>query len=331
MRQFFVFLSIFLLLLLAFDRAVSRVLNRAYAAMRGGQNGGQLNAYLAQPRPPEILIMGNSRVYHNISPDSFRRPAANLAHNGTGQVFHTGVLHVLRQAPQKLPAALVLHIDLDEYAQPPKPEEITRLNFYYGRNPYVTAQMNALSWSERVKNVSALYRHNGRVFSLAKAWLRPVTSDFGYKPIAPSQRDSLNTLYSGQRRLAQPRLLNRAPLRALREFVAVCKAAGVPLVCFSSPYYQRPPYLAETSALVDSLLRAEHVAYLNYGLHPVAELQRSTRYWRDDTHLNARGVPLQSQALAQQVAALLPGSPNKRAHATTAPGRQKNQRLIAVK
>ena len=254
---------------------------------------------------PQLVILGNSRVYHNIDPDSFHVGAINLAHNGTGQYFQTGLLHVLRQA-RKLPPALVLHIDLDEYAAPPKTEEIRQLNFYYHHNNYVTKHIDAISWAERVKNLSALYRHNGRIFSLLKAVLRPTTTpDYGFKPVAPSSRDSINTLYSVQHRWAQPRLHNREPLRALQEFVKLCRVEKVKLVCFTSPYYQPPPYLQETSALVDSLLRAEHVAYINYGLHPIATLQHSTRYWRDDNHLNALGVPLQSQRLAQQVADLL--------------------------
>jgi hypothetical protein len=305
MRHFFGFLSLFMLVLLVVDRAGSWGLNQVYLSMRGGQNGGQIVDYLARPQAPELLIMGNSRVYHNIDPDSFHRGAVNLAHNGTGQVFHTGVLRVLQQE-QKLPAALVLHIDLDEYVQAAKPDEIRLLNFFYQRNSYVTEQINALGWPEQLKNFSALYRHNGRVFSVAKAWLRPeLTSDYGFKPIAPSLRDSINTLYSAQRLQARSQQLNRAPLAKLKEFVAVCKAEGLPLVCFTSPYYLRPPHLNRTSGLVDSLLRAEHVAYLNYGLHPVAELQRSTRYWRDDTHLNALGIPLLSQDLTRQVNGLL--------------------------
>ena len=305
MRPILLFISSFLILLLAVDRGGSWALRQAYLSMRGGQSGGQITAYLARPTVPRVLIVGNSRVSLNINPDSFHVGAANLAHNGTGQVFSTGLLHVLQQQ-HKLPPALVLHVDLDEYAQPARPEEINQLSFYYRDNAYVAAQMDALGWTEQLKNSSALYVYNARVFSLTKAWLRPgVSTDFGFQPVAASAHDSLSALYSGQRLRARPHQLNRAPLRALQEFVAVCRAEGVQLICFTATYHEPPPYVAQTSAVVDSLLRAAAVPYLNYGLHPVARLQGSTRYWHDVTHLNATGVPLQSQALAQQVAALL--------------------------
>ena len=304
MRQFLAFISLFVLGLLATDRGGGWLLGRAYLAMRGGQSGGQITAYLARPQVPPVLIVGNSRVSLNIDPDSFPPGTANLAHYGTGQVFATGLLHVLAQQ-HKLPPTVVLHVDLDEYVRPPKDDEITQLSFYYRRNPYVTAQVNALGWVQHLKSTSGLYGYNARLFSLAKAWLRPrASTDFGFQPVPPSPRDSLSTLYSGRRLRTVPAHLNRRPLRALREFVAVCRAQGVQLICFTATYHEQPAYVARTSALVDSLLRAEHVPYLNYGLHPVAPLQASTRYWHDATHLNTTGVPLLSQALAGQVAAL---------------------------
>jgi hypothetical protein len=309
MRQFAFFLALFLALLLVVDRTGSRALKHVYHSMRGGQSGGQITAYLARPRPPALLVLGNSRVSLNIDPASFHPAAANLAHYGTGQAFGTGLLHVLQQQ-HMLPATILLHIDLDEYAQPAKPDEINQLGFYYHQNAYVAAQIDALGWAERVKNTSALYSYNARLFSLAKAWLRPNTSaDFGFQPEAPSPHDSLATLYSGQQLRARPLVINRVPLSALREFVAVCRAERVQLICFTATYHEQPPYVARTSALVDSLLRAEHVPYLNYGLHPLARLQASTRYWHDVTHLNATGVPLQSQALARQVTRLRAAHP----------------------
>jgi hypothetical protein len=304
MRQFVLFIGLFVGLLLAVDRGGSWALKRVYLSMRGGQSGGQISAYLARPQLPAVLIMGNSRVALNIDPDSFGPAALNLAHYGEGQVFSTGLLHVLRQQ-HKLPPTLLLHIDLDEYAQPPKPEEINDLSFYYGQNAYVTSQINALGWTERLKNLSRLYCYNARAFSLARAWLRPHQStDFGFQPVAPSPSDSLTTWFSGRRLRTPPPVLNRLPLKALQEFVAVCRAEQVQLICFTATYHEQPAYVPQASALVDSVLRAAHVPYLNYGLHPLAPLQASTRYWHDATHLNTRGVPLHSQDLARQVAGL---------------------------
>lgn len=304
MRKFILFIGLFMLLLLATDRGSSWVLKKAYLSMRGGQSGGQITTYLARSRVPPVLIMGNSRVALNIDPASFPAGSANLAHYGTGQVFATGLLHILQQA-HKLPPTLVLHLDLDEYAQPARPEEISQLSFYYRDNPYVAAQINALGWAERLKNQSALYCYNSRILSLAKAWLRPGTStDFGFEPVPPDPQDSLRTVYSSQRLNVQAGRFNRAPLEALRKFVAVCRAEHVQLVCFTATYYRSPPYAARAAAAVDSVLRAGGVPYLNYDLHPVPGLQGSTRYWHDVTHLNTLGVPLQSQALAQQVAEL---------------------------
>lgn len=202
------FLALFigLFVLLATDRGGGWALRRAYLSMRGGQ----ITAYLARPHRPPVLIVGNARVALNIDPARFPAGSANLAHHGTGQVFGTGLLHVL-QAAHKLPPTLLLHLDPDEYAQPARPEEINQLNFYYRTKPYVAAQINALGWAGRLKNQSALYGHNARVFGLAQAWRRPGTApDFGFpapavRPPRQPEHPVCEPAAGGPAGLAQPR------------------------------------------------------------------------------------------------------------------------------
>ncbi|WP_035566200.1 hypothetical protein [Hymenobacter sp. IS2118] len=319
MRPFFLFLALFSGCLLVVDGVGGRVLNHWWSSARGGQNGGQISGYLARPAPPAVLLMGNSRVGCNVDPASFGPGALTIAHNGSGQALSTGLVSVMQQA-QKLPAVVVLHIDLEEYAQESDTGQLQLLSYFYGQNDYVTRHLNAQGWAERVKLHSALYRHNGRLLTLAKNWLLPGTAtDYGFQPLAPSHRDSLNTLYSSQQLQQRPAKLNRAPLQELQAFVSLCEPARVNLICFTSPYYRTPPRLARAAALVDSLLRKHEVPYLNYGQRAMPALQGSAYLWRDVGHLNSNGIPLFSSVLVRQVHEQLKPAGGRAAHRIQGP------------
>jgi hypothetical protein len=247
--------------------------------------------------------MGDSRVVYNINPDSLGPKTFSLAHDGTTQIFHTGLLGVLRDK-QKLPQTILLHVDIDEFLRPSHPEDIQVLKYYYGQVPQVTAYTNEWEWLSPLKFGFALYKYNGTVASLAKQYMRrnqggPPTQ--GYNAEEPTPQDSLRTLYGLEKLNNEPSYLNRAHLRYLRDFIAICKKEKVELVCFTTTYFQQPRHLAATSALVDSLLQVESIPYINYARHPIAELSNNVRYWHDATHLNLRGIPLHSQDLARRL------------------------------
>lgn len=287
------------------DRGAAWVLDHMYAQIRAGQRGGLLNTYL-ELSPRSVVLMGDSRVFYNINPDSLGTSAFSLAHDGTTQIFQTGLLGVLREK-NKLPKRILLHVDMEEYLRPSQPEDIQYLKYYYGQVPEVTAYTNEWAWLSPLKFSFALYRHNGNLASLAKNYVirrkeRPLNQ--GYGPEEPSPQDSLRTQYALAKLNAEPPYLNREHLRYLRDFIAICKQENIDLTCFTATYYRHPRHLASTSALVDSLLQAESIPYINYVRQPIPQLSNNLRYWYDATHLNTRGVPLHSQDLARRFSAL---------------------------
>ncbi|MBC6608915.1 hypothetical protein H8B13_18990 [Hymenobacter sp. BT188] len=303
MKNFTIFFLLFMGGLFSLDRGGAWLLDNLYERVRSGQRGGLVNTYL-DLTPPPIVLMGDSRLVSNICPDSLGPGTFSLGHHGTTQIFHTALLSVLRQK-QKLPRTILLHVDLDEYLRPSYPEDIQYLKYYYGQDPLVTAYTNEWTWLAPLKFSFALYRHNSNVASLAKNYVSSnpdAPLNQGYEPETPSPQDSVRTLYALEKLNAEPPYLNRAHLRYLREFIAICKQEQMELICFTATYYQQPRHLAATSALVDSVLRAESIPYINYAQQPITELSNNLRYWHDATHLNARGIPLHSQDLARRVA-----------------------------
>ena len=291
--------------LLVLDRTGAWVLDRVHEHTRAGQKGGRVITYLALPAPPPVLLMGNSCMGCNVNPDSLHLEAYSLTHDGTRQIFQTGLLSLLAQRGQ-LPRAIVLSIDLREYMAPSYREDITNLKYYYGQAPYITQYHQELSRWEPLKFWFSLYRHNNRLFGLANNWRWvPPPLNQGFEPTGPTAADSARAAYSAARLAREVGPLNRGALRYLQDFVRLCQSRRVRLVCVTAPYYRAPPWLPAASAVVDSLLRTASVPYLNMALHPVVRLDGQHRYWHDEVHLNTRGVPWLSQALARQLGGLL--------------------------
>lgn len=305
MKKFGCFFLLFLGGLFLLDRGAAWMLNHMYTQIRAGQRGGLLNTYLELP-PRSLVLMGDSRVVYNINPDSLAPDAFSLAHDGTTQIFQTGLLGVLR-AKQKLPKTILLHVDLEEFLRPSHPEDIQYLKYYYGMVPEVTAYTNDWAWLSPLKFSFALYRYNGNLASLAKNYVNRHKEDGinqGYIVEEPSPQDSARTLYALEKLNSEPPYLNRAHLRYLLNFISICKQENIELICFTATYYQRPRHLTATTTLIDSVLQAQAIPYINYARQPIAELSNNIHYWYDATHLNARGIPLQSSDLARRLAAI---------------------------
>ncbi|RAK62733.1 hypothetical protein [Hymenobacter edaphi] len=307
MKRFALFFALFAGLLLLIDRGGAHLLDHVYARTYVGQKGGILNHYFARPAPPALVLMGNSRASLDVNPDSLPVEAFSLAHPGTSQIFQSGLLSLLAERG-RLPQTILLHIDLDEYIRPSFPADIRNLRHYYGQAPLVTQYSQELSRWEPLKHGLALYRHNGRLFGLAKNHYlqrQGAAPSQGFDPYPPTAQDSINTLYSTRYLAAEQYRLNRGHLRYLHDFVTLCRQQQVRLICFTTPYYRVPPHVRESAGVVDSLLRRAGVPYLNYAATAAPPALTAMRYWRDATHLNSRGIPHYSQLLARELQPLL--------------------------
>ena len=68
--------------LIIIDRGLSTVLDQIYRGCLYGNTGGKINYFLAKEPASDLLIMGSSRSYRQIDPDSFSVNTFNLSHNG---------------------------------------------------------------------------------------------------------------------------------------------------------------------------------------------------------------------------------------------------------
>lgn len=300
MQRFLLFISLLISLLFGADFLLSKVFDTIYQQVQTGQTGGEINRFLSLHTMPAVLLMGNSRARYQVNPDSFALPTYSLCHAGMGQVFQTGLLHVLAQE-NKMPSSILLHVDLSEYVSSDDLEDIGNLRYYYRKNPYITKEINDISRFERVKYLFNFYRYNGRTISTIKNLIQSkhgIVYGNGYQPLAPFPNDSTTFIERPIGNFAiQPRF-HYQNLGYLKDFIAECKRKNVKLLCFTSPYFSLRSFVGIAAQPIDSLLKSESIPYFNAAVHPLPVLEHHALFWHDIDHLNQLGAGYFSYQLA---------------------------------
>jgi hypothetical protein len=332
MKRFFSYLGVALITLFAADRLLALAYDFLYNRMLIGQTGGKLNRYLTLPQQPSLVVMGNSRAYYQVIPDSFSVPTYNLCHAGMSQIFQTGLLSVI-SSHNRLPRTILLHLDPSEYTTGgEQPDDIKNLKHYYNRDTSVTRYINQLGmirpmvflgpWlglppemgafsAEKYKYVFDSYRYNGRVINLVKNAIEttriPVSKlGNGYEMIVPTERDSINTIYSARHEKPNPAVFfHPERLRHLRQFLAMCRAKNVRVIGFTSPLYKAVSHDVITCNKFRAFMQSQGLSYIDYVNQPLVSVQGKPKLWKDARHLNHLGAQLESQDLARKVNHLL--------------------------
>lgn len=315
MKRFALYFLLFAAILVVADRVLARVCDYLYSRTLTGQTGGKLNHYLSLEPRPTLVVMGNSRAYYQVIPDSFGVPTYNLCHAGMSQVFQTGLLDVLAQQ-ERLPKAVLLHLDPYDYTSATEAiTDIQNLKYYFRTNPTVARYTREISVYEPYKYWLDLYRYNGRIISLAKNYLqtRRTPADRlgnGYDRIAPTPLDSLNTIYSARKDPQEAKVrFHYDRLRHLDAFLEICRRRNVRVVAFTSPVFEPAASVSRACQTLDSVLNARQVPYIDYVNQPLPLLQRRLTYWKDNRHLNELGAKVQSHDLARRVQPWLGAAP----------------------
>lgn len=242
----------------------------------------------------QIVIVGSSRAAHHydsrIIADSTSKTAYNVGRDGC--FFSHNCCLINSILDRYTPEVLVWEFS-PEYLYEDR-GQITSLYPYYSKNSYVTNLINEdVSWSEKVKLYSNIYRYNSLLirilsrFSLSQAAF--LDSNCGFEPLSPKEHlvpleltekkssDSDDKSYDNE---SYKRNVSR-----LSYIINRAKTMGVKLILVTSPIYAIC-HDSDELELLKSLCSSENILYLdNRGLY----LDNPT-YFNDQTHMNSIGA-----------------------------------------
>jgi hypothetical protein len=306
------FLLVLLLVVVALDRLLGLGLDYIYQHNRVGEAGGKVNSYLNLPEPPYVAIYGTSRVKYQIIPDSIPVTSFNLAHKGMSLPFQAGLLSVVAQQ-KKLSKTVILLADPSEFQINPfnteKPLDAQFLRYYYGHNEHVTSYINEISRFEGVKYLLDLYRYNGTTFNVISHFMQSRSGKkltTGWEEMPATVQDSIITLKHKiiSQKLPWGKELNKANIKYLNDFVAICKANNVNLVCITTPYfYDTSETFATGRKYLDAYFKRENIPYINYLGIQLPGLE-NPKMWHDSHHPNSEAGRIITQDLVKRLKAM---------------------------
>ena len=308
-KKILLVIAAFLLGTLILDRVLNLVLESFYEQCLVGQTGGKINYYLKKVKQPDVLIMGDSRAYYMLNPDSFKiKTGFNISHAGMDQCFQNGLLSILIRQ-KKMPAHVLLHIEPDFFMTSSQDKIISKgiqqLKFYYGTDPVVTEFLNELGPFESLKYQFKSYRFNGRVINTALNYfstkVNPEATGNGFIPRPVTKLDSLHTEFTARNYPDGPMYFNASATRYLLQFIRIAKENNIQVECFTSPvYYKRNiDFYKPACEYLDSLFSANQIKYIDYGrTYPSDARIRDPQFWEDSEHLNGAGAAIFSRQVA---------------------------------
>jgi hypothetical protein len=312
MKRIALYFLILIASLLLLDRGIAFCCDYLYKQVKTGQSGGKINYYLSLPQQPELLIMGDSRSFRHTNPDDFPITSYNISHAGMDQSFQTSLLHVL-VSQKKIPAYILLQIEPFNYIKARKTPYLfsnspQQLKYYYDKDTLVKKYIDQISAFESWKYFFESYRYNARLLTLLKNLYQTSTSKTygnGFEPLDPSNRDSINTIYSSNRKTDTAQLeIDYLQIGYLTKFIEICRNNNIRLICFSSSLFRPVKDDLKYSKQVGSYLSSLHVPYINY-IEEHNTLLDNPWYWHDMYHMNEKGAKIESAFLSKEVMRLI--------------------------
>lgn len=299
---------LFLLLAAALDQTLGALLGVLYERALTGEVAGVLNNALRQDA--ELLVIGSSRARHHVDPDVLGARLHLHGYNAgaNGQDFLYSLMFLDLWRPRH-PAPKLIVMTLDPTTLLHREDEVqgTNVASYYRDQSQIVREFQDLRGPlERWKQLSALYRLNGKILPVLKNALledQPIGNGFvGLPGQLQSAPVTPTDLQKERAEAVEPPW--DLKMRYLNQLILHCRAEGTRLVLVHPPRLQPDLSSAELwHAHIQKLLSPwPEVRFLDYTTPP---LQRSLvsdpALFADPAHLNRAGAQIFSQLLADDL------------------------------
>ncbi|WP_420316473.1 hypothetical protein [Ekhidna sp.] len=298
------YIIILIVSIIVVDNVFSMLFSRIYSDTFSGQSGGKINYFISQKNHVSLLALGDSRCAHHVIPKRLSENGYNLSHNGLSLIFHAGLADFIINNSSVQIDTLLIHIGKEEpFNSSNNLDDIRFLKQYYGANEWITHTTDSLFTFDKMKHFFASYKWNGIVLSTVKNWIQSdLPPKNGYKPIPPSQRDSINVYWSIQNatdRQDSMQEFDESFIKLIDHLKRLCNEKEIVLVCFSSPSY--PVLLDDPSNdLLKIFFSKLDIFYVDFEKGNLDEIGL-VWLWKDMHHLNSLGAEVYSKKLHESL------------------------------
>lgn len=312
MKKYTQWLLAFVIIIFVLDKLIYFSINYFYSRSLVGQDGGDINKYLQDKTPPQLVIMGSSTARFQVNPDSFPVRSCNLAHAMTSDRFQLGLL-LLMIKNNKAPKNILLSLWPRDYLvfgrSDQRMEDILFLKYYYNESDFIKKEVNSLSFFEPIKFAFSSYRFNGNVTNTLKYYYltrQQSNTSYYFKYQASNANDSINIENAKKIRNNKWGKIN-LPLSGfqtnyLSGFIDTCAKYNINLMCFYMPMLNEDTILIQQGVkYMDQVIYDKKIPILRFTKDNAAVLFNNPGYWIDGEHMNEKGGKIESAMLASFV------------------------------
>lgn len=288
MKKFVEKILIIVLLIIGIDMLAGFVGGKVVMNMPETSAYISKTTYSLLKKKADIIVLGASKAKHGYNPflfeDSLRQDCYNAAEDGCDMMYYDMMLSgfLSRCTPK------IVIIDMAPLSLMNTPG-IQGGKFLYGLSAVVDSFYNEnLSWGERMKLKSALYRFNGFYGQMASNVLSKNLPNKGYTPI---------TGFYKERKIKKDTVFtpNKKEIEYMDDVVAKCKRRKVRLIMCVSPSYHYNPLFDD---YLNGYCKQHNVEFFDLAtdkkfIHP--------SLFKDADHLNAEGSRLFTLELIKRI------------------------------
>ncbi len=258
----------------------------------GGQTYCQ--EYITHKSNEDIIMMGSSRMRHHDNPDiisdSLHMSCYNAGEDGGGIILNYGFYRMLSERYH--PKIIIYDITEFDIYNGNNEKYLGWLRKYYDE-PGIDSIIVSVSSSERIKNISNLYRYNTRCIATAADFFHPVRAyNKGYSRIEGTMNYDVQPLAYHQEEI------DPIKLKYLKRLIEETKRDGVLLLLFASPTYDTKPgnnYLNPVAVIA----KENKVPF--YDCFYCPGISGDKNLFRDRGHMNGKGADIWTTMVADTI------------------------------
>ncbi|HNW60245.1 MAG TPA: SGNH/GDSL hydrolase family protein [bacterium] len=285
-------LALFIVLLIAADFTLGKVIDHFFRKTLYGENWSKENWLLS--RPCEVVCFGSSRTFRHYIPavmqDSLGMTVFNAGANGQ-YVFYAYALEQL-MLERYTPKVIILDLLPNFVTQAESAEEeLGRMSAMapYADHPVVAELLTGGQFNEKIKLRSRLYRYNSRLLSLASNYFNtPGATDNGFVAIGKTRFRALHGFADDLDKNPAP-VYDPRRIAVLKAFIASARARGALVVLAFSPTVQPlSPKVEQILAWYDQFARETNTAFIKITSAAYPQFYDQSLY-SDLIHMNEPG------------------------------------------
>jgi hypothetical protein len=296
MKKFLLYILLFFGIVAVADYGFGVTCDWLQNHAKGGRMKGVRQSALEQTA--DVVVMGSSRAHHHYVCSVITENTGMIAHNagidGNGIVTATGLYEMMaeRYTPKVIIYDVEPAFDINVYKEDGNNTRyIGWLRPYFG-HPQVKKVICRIDPSERLKNLSAMFRYNGDIADLLKDQV--VMSDYtadGYAPLqGEMKKEPVKKVGGGAS------VQDTLKLHMMEEFIARMSQSETKLIMVASPKYGATS--SSTFNPIKEMCSRYGVEFWDY--YTASEFQKM-EYFKEAMHFNDKGAREFSKRIAHDL------------------------------